>query len=471
MKRTQEFLLVWVSTVLWLFAVIPAACFAADFYLHTATADIIDNIAPTATEARFKDSPALTRSEYREIGIWSGAPLGSAMRLDSLGELRAWVGLQSSGDQGTQFDLRAEIRRNGIAIAAGESTRISGITHVQNLAREVTVSFGAISTHQFAAGDVLSVRVLAKVADSGGRNGASGLRLYYDAVGRASRFRAIFVPSVPLITIQSPLPGAVISDHQVLVVGRFDTSLGEVGINVNGYVALQDGDEFAAFVPVNDQTTSITAAVSDPSGTSLGSHAIPVTVQLPSTEPVLTFRPFPAMAVVSQPVGFTLISLNEISQIELDGNGDGTINFTGTSLDGVTVTFAEPGIYLPTVRVTDANSTVYTATALVQILEIGQIDLLLQAKWNGMKSALRVGDTATAATYVVKAKQSFYQNIFNNLTISFSAIDEYLPTLTFVEQWHNQFEYEITRTEGPDLVTYMVLFAIDEDGVWRIKFF
>ena len=97
--------------------------------------------------------------------------------------------------------------------------------------------------------------------------------------------------------------------------------------------------------------------------------------------------------------------------------------------------------------------------------------VLLQSKWNAMKNALRTGDTAAAASYIVKAKQAFYQNIFNNLTISFSAIDQYLPNLTFVEQWHNAVEYEITRTEGSDQVTYMVLFVIDDDGVWRIKFF
>jgi hypothetical protein len=113
----------------------------------------------------------------------------------------------------------------------------------------------------------------------------------------------------------------------------------------------------------------------------------------------------------------------------------------------------------------------HTATGAVQILNINQLDLLLRGKWEAMKNALRAADTVTAASYIVTAKQALYQNVFNNLTISFSAIDQYLPSLTLVEQWHNSVEYEITRTEGPDQVTYMVLFAIDEDGVWRIKFF
>jgi hypothetical protein len=88
-----------------------------------------------------------------------------------------------------------------------------------------------------------------------------------------------------------------------------------------------------------------------------------------------------------------------------------------------------------------------------------------------MKDAIRIGETATAASYIVKAKQGFYQTIFNNLTIPYSAIDLYLTNLTFVDQIQNSVEYEYTRTEGSDQITYMVQFVIDDDGVWRIKFF
>ncbi|HSK28937.1 MAG TPA: hypothetical protein VLA17_03155, partial [Candidatus Limnocylindria bacterium] len=127
MRRTHEFILVVISMALCLFAFAPAR--AADFYFHTTTIDILDNSAPTATAPKFRDSPALNRTAYQQIGIWSAGPLGSAMKLDSLGELRVWVGLKNSGDQGTHFDLKAEVRRNGIVMASGETTRISGVTH------------------------------------------------------------------------------------------------------------------------------------------------------------------------------------------------------------------------------------------------------------------------------------------------------------------------------------------------------
>jgi hypothetical protein len=83
------------------------------------------------------------------------------------------------------------------------------------------------------------------------------------------------------IAIHSPITGTVVNDHSVLVTGMFDISLGEVGINVNGYVALQDGDEFTALIPVDDQTTGLTATATNTSGAALASHTIAVTVQPP----------------------------------------------------------------------------------------------------------------------------------------------------------------------------------------------
>jgi hypothetical protein len=121
------------------------------------------------------------------------------------------------------------------------------------------------------------------------------------------------------VAIHSPIGGAQINDHSILVTGLFDTSPGEVGITVNGYVALQDGNEFAIIVPLEATTTSLTATVTNTAGAALGSHAITISVQPPSSDPVLTFRPSPVVAFVTEPVSFGLTSLNPISQVQLDG--------------------------------------------------------------------------------------------------------------------------------------------------------
>jgi len=193
-----------------LLAFVPSSV-ASDFFLHSSTNDFLDNTSPTATTAKFKDSAAVNRTTYQEIGTWAAASAATWRRLTSLSDLHVWIGLKNSDDQGTNFDLRAELRKNGALIASGETKNIQGVTRNPDQAKEVTVAFGPISGDQFNPGDVLSIKILTKVADAGGHSNAVGLRLYYDAVSRASRFGAVFVVDTTPPTIAAvvnPAPNA-----------------------------------------------------------------------------------------------------------------------------------------------------------------------------------------------------------------------------------------------------------------------
>jgi hypothetical protein len=193
-----------------LFAFVPDS-FPGDLFLHTSATDFLDDTAPTSTTAQFKDSPGINRTAYREIGTWNAAAVTSWTKLTSLNNLRLWIGLKNSDDQGTYFDLRAELRKNGAIIASGETKTIQGVTRNPSNAKEVAVAFGLISEDLFNPGDVLSIKILTKVADSGGHSNAVGLRLYYDAVSRPSRFGAEFITDTTPPTIAAavnPTPNA-----------------------------------------------------------------------------------------------------------------------------------------------------------------------------------------------------------------------------------------------------------------------
>lgn len=111
-----------------------------------------------------------------------------------------WIGLKNSDDQGTQFDLKTELSINGMPIAEGKNLCITGVTRNPSYAKEVTVPFGPVSNGAYNPGDVLSVRVLTRIGTNpdgskcsgpgGSHNNAVGLRLYYDAPSRLSRFGA-----------------------------------------------------------------------------------------------------------------------------------------------------------------------------------------------------------------------------------------------------------------------------------------
>jgi hypothetical protein len=120
-----------------------------------------------------------------------------AQQLVALAPARLWIGLKNSDDQGTQFDLRAEVYVNGTLVSAGVTRCITGVTRNPSKAKEVTVPFGPIAD---APGDVVSLKVLTRIGTNPdntkcpGHNNAVGLRLYYDAVSRASQFGAEITP-------------------------------------------------------------------------------------------------------------------------------------------------------------------------------------------------------------------------------------------------------------------------------------
>jgi hypothetical protein len=211
--------------------------------------------------------------------------------------------------------------------------------------------------------------------------------------------------------------------------------------------------------------------MTDVAGNQLATDVVPFTLQLPSTAQRFVFKSSPALALVSQLVGFTLDNRNPIAQIELDANGDGSIDFSGTTLQGFKVTFAESGLYFPTVKVTEVGGAVRNATAVIQIFDPIQLDTFLQNKWQSMKDFLRAGNIAAALSYIALRERGTYENMLNALTAPLSNIDQVLTNITLFRQQAKNVEYKMNRTEGGLGYSYLVIFTIDEDGVWRIKFF
>ena len=68
-------------------------------------------------------------------------------------------------------------------------------------------------------------------------------------------------------------------------------------------------------------------------------------------------------------------------------------------------------------------------------------------------------------------RRATYEAMFNALTIPLANIDQVLTGITFRTQRGIESEYEMMVNQGGTQFSYMVLFAIDEDGVWRVKFF
>jgi len=275
------------------------------------------------------------------------------------------------------------------------------------------------------------------------------------------------------IRITSPTRASILTDSLVVVRGTVPAAPagGEVGVAVNGVAALVAGDQFAALVPVDPQLTSLTAVATDGT-TTLSSDTIPVTVQLATPDrPPLQFRAKPTAGLAPFTLEFTLASDVLISQVALDLDGDGTVDFQGPSLNLRRFTYAAPGLYLPSVTVTEAAGATRTATTLVRVYDSAALDALLQAKWRSLKDALRAGNVTQALGFIASGKRALYGPVFSGLGSQLANIDQILTDITFVEQGGIRSEYQMIRLDGGVRHSYFVLFFLDEDGIWRLGAF
>jgi hypothetical protein len=144
----------------------------------------------------------------------------AAFGLAATGPARLWVGLKNSDDQGTRFDVAVTLYVNETLVAQGSMLCVAGITRNPAKAIEVTVPVDLVAGGGLAAGDALSLKVLTRIGTNPdgskcpGHANAVGLRLYYDAVSRPSRFGAEITPGPPADQYLRSTGGALVLDTQ-----------------------------------------------------------------------------------------------------------------------------------------------------------------------------------------------------------------------------------------------------------------
>jgi len=330
----------------------------ANFYLHgTGPNDnpptlFLNKTAPTVTTAKFKDSASINfngGNPWKEVGTWpAGSALTSGM-LTALSDLHVWLGLKNSDDQGTNFDLRAEVYKNGVLVTSGVTLCVVGVTRNPDSAKEVTVSFASFSGPVFnGTSDILSLKILTRIgttaagAKCGGHNNAVGLRLYFDAVSRSSRFAATLgvadnVPPTITATV-TPAPNAAGWNKSNPTV-TFTCSDATSGIA-----------SCTAPVTVTTETTGqvVTGTAVDGAGNTATAS---VTVKLDKTPPSLA---------VTSPANGTKIF---VSPVAVDGTAaDALSGVASVTCNGAPVTVSGTGFSCSVTLVPGTNSTNVVAT-------------------------------------------------------------------------------------------------------------
>jgi hypothetical protein len=442
----------------------PAA--ADTYYLRTSGGPALLPGAPMAATPAFKDSPAINRTVFQEIGTWLAAPAATAVHLAALADLRVWLGLKNSDDQGTYFDVRADLLKGGVVIASGEVKGIQGVTRNPDKAKEVAVPLGPISDGQIAAGDVLALRLLAKVADSGGHGNAVGLRLYYDGVSRPSRFGATLAAAGPQIAFTAPAPGATVPAGALLVRGTVSAPA-QAGVSVNGFAAMVHGGEWAVELPVDSSVQLLTATASVVGGES-ATASVPITVD-PGEPGAVELHVDPADGVAPLVVTWKVVNNTgrTLIQYELDSTGGGTFEPVA-SLD-TPVTYSVPGLWFPTLRVTDDQGVTYTSAAAIVASDPATVSVRFDALWTGLKARLQAGDVAGALQFLAPALQPRMERVFQDLGPALPTLASSLGDLHVTDQLGNLAEAVLVQDEPGGPQVYFIQFRRDTLGRWLIE--
>lgn len=287
--------------------------------------------------------------------------------------------------------------------------------------------------------------------------------------GTASDSAMVTVTSIPLsISITSPQNNDMISGPTTMVQGAIVNPFGnEVGVMVNGIAALVDGNHFVAnHVPLDQGENMIAAMATDAEGnTAEASVSIAAVISDNCIgivmNPQMGVSPFEATLMVDGtfPVINPYVWGAGPGNVEIsDGSGDNQFNIRLTA----------PGIYFLTAEATDDQGHVHTGSVAVHVLSEAALDVLLQGKWNEMKTALADGDIDDAVKYFSNASQSMYHQRFTALSSVLDQVAGDMGPIAFVESAGDMAIYDLITIRDDELYSYQLVFIREEDGIWRI---
>lgn len=291
--------------------------------------------------------------------------------------------------------------------------------------------------------------------------------------GAVTSSATVSVTSSISISITSPSDGETIYRPDTMVKGIINNPDGiEIGINVNGTLAIVYGYQFVAnHVPLEPGENIITAAATDANGNTSQASIAVVNEATDAYITILTnneagISPLEIMLWVNGTFSFTDPSLSY--------TGPGSLEIADSSDENeYNASMMDPGIYYITTEITADNSNTYTDSIAIAVLDKTQVDAVLTAKWSGMKTALVDGNIDTALNYFSDTSKEKYREIFEALGPRLPEVSSAMRDIEMINVDDKIAKYRIKKEEilqgQPYDITYFIYFSKNPDGIWKIK--
>ncbi|MBF0609233.1 MAG: hypothetical protein HQL61_16970, partial [Magnetococcales bacterium] len=277
------------------------------------------------------------------------------------------------------------------------------------------------------------------------------------------------------INITEPSDGATVDKIMTLVRGTFSWESGDVGIVVNGVAAEISGRQwYANNVRLAVGANTITATITDASG---NSKVRSINVNTTTTDNIVVLEPTIVNGLAPLTTSFDVLKKlpDSVTSYEIDFEGNGTIDYTAAEFEDVSYTYTTPGVYYPTVTVTDSTGNTYTDRIAITVLDEAETDAMLKAKWNAMKAAFVSGDIEGGLQYICTGSRDEYRNALQFLDDMVPATFSSMQEISLLYVRNGVAKYRIAQyedIEGSSVeIAYYIYFKRDTDGVIRIDRF
>ncbi|MBI5213916.1 MAG: carboxypeptidase regulatory-like domain-containing protein, partial [Nitrospirae bacterium] len=251
------------------------------------------------------------------------------------------------------------------------------------------------------------------------------------------------------ITIISPTDGSTIYGPDVMAKGTIANPTGkETGVTVNGVIATVYGNEFIANnVLLQEGTNTVTVTATDTDGNK-ATKAITVNAVTTGNYIRLISNIDSGIAPLMVSFSVSTQTTHSITNYQIDFQGDGIIDYTGTTFENINHAYIVEGVFYPTLTVTDDQGNSYSDTIAITVLSKTQLDALLKGKWDGMKGALMTGDITTALSYISSATKIAYQEMFNALSSQLPLIVSTQTEVNLISIVNDVAKYELVNVEN-----------------------